>query len=357
MWYDVSGYEPVNRSMKILRMNMKAIVLLSGGLDSVLAVGLMLQQGIEVEAINFATSFCACKQNKNEAEKAAEKLGIPFKILDIFEEIMEIVKHPKHGYGKGINPCIDCHTLMLKKAGEYMLKTGASFIVTGEVLGQRPMSQHKRAMNTIEKESGLDGLVLRPLSAKLLTPTIPEQNGWIDREKLLAISGRSRKPQIALAEQLNITDYPNPAGGCLLTDAEFARRMRDLLVSTPDPSLNDVQLLKLGRHFRLSETLKVIVARNDEENNRLVSLIEEKDIRLQVTNQKGPMAICRGEINREYLLKAASIVARYSDDKGESGIMVNGGLDGEESLYIQPMDVVEIGGLRIQCVAKCPHKG
>lgn len=334
-------------------MNIKAIVLLSGGLDSVLAVGLMLRQGIEVEAINFITSFCTCGRTDGyqyKVEIVAEKVGVRLRLLDIFDEMMEIIKHPKHGYGKNINPCIDCHTLMLKKAGEYMLKTGASFIVTGEVLGQRPMSQHKRAMDTIEKESGLEGLVLRPLSAKLLTPTIPEQNGWIDREKLCDISGRSRKPQIALAKELNITEYSAPAGGCLLTDSIFAKKMRDLLTHTPDPSWNDVQLLKLGRHFRLSEKLKVIVARNDEENNKLVNLIKEKDISLQVTNQKGPMAICRGEINREHLLKAASIVARYSDDRGESGIVVNGGLDGEESLHIQPMDDIEIGGLRIQSI-------
>ncbi|MFH1860329.1 MAG: tRNA 4-thiouridine(8) synthase ThiI [bacterium] len=331
-------------------MKIKALVLLSGGLDSILTVGLMLQYGIEVEVINFVTSFCTCgktNEGQHEIERIANRFGVPLKMIDIFEEIMEIVKHPKYGYGKGINPCIDCHALMLKKAKEYMLETGASFIATGEVLGQRPMSQHLRAMNLIEKESGLEGLLLRPLSAKLLTPTIPEQNGWIDREKLLDISGRSRKPQIALAKQLNITEYPNPAGGCLLTDRVFAKKMRDLLSHTPDPSWNDIQLLKLGRHFRLSEELKVIVARNDEENKRLVNLIEENDTRLQVTNQKGPIAICRGEINREYLLKAACITARYSDDRGESGIVVNSRAVEEEILFVQPMDDAEIDILRV----------
>jgi len=334
-------------------MNIKAIVLLSGGLDSTLVVGLMLQYGIEIEAINFVTPFCTCNRSKgcgHEAGRVVKEFGIQLKVVNVFEEIMEVIKHPKHGYGRGVNPCIDCRILIFKKAKEYMVQTGVSFIVTGEVLGQRPMSQHRRAMEIIEKESGLEGLVLRPLSAKLLKPTIPEEMGWVDREKLLNISGRSRKTQIALAEELHINEYPCAAGGCLLTDAEFAKRMRDLLASTPDPTLNDVQLLKLGRHFRLSETLKVIVARNDEENNRLVNLIEEKDITLQVTNQKGPVAICRGEINREQKLLAASIVARYSDDRGESGIKVNGGLAGEETLFVQPMDVVEIGGLRIQCM-------
>ncbi|MDI6781517.1 MAG: 7-cyano-7-deazaguanine synthase [bacterium] len=324
-------------------MKTKAIVLLSGGLDSILAARLMLQQGIEVEAISFATSFCNCSQ----AELSANELGIKLRLIDIFDEIMGIIKHPKHGYGKGINPCIDCHTLMLKKAREYMLGTRASFVATGEVLGQRPMSQHLRAMRLIEKESGLEGLLLRPLSARLLKSTIPEQEGWIDREKLLDISGRSRKPQMALAKELNIKEYSTPAGGCLLTDSMFAKKMRDLLAHTPDPSWNDVQLLKLGRHFRLSDRLKVVVARNDEENKRLLNLLENGDTTLMVSNQKGPLSVCKGEINREQQLVVAAITARYSDDKGESGIVMSNGFGKEEILLVQPMDDVEIGMLRI----------
>ena len=321
----------------------KAIVLLSGGLDSVLAARLMLQQGIEVEAISFVTSFCNCSQ----AELSANELGVRLRLIDIFAEIMGIVKHPKHGYGKGINPCIDCHALMLKKAKEYMLETEASFVVTGEVLGQRPMSQQLRAMEIIEKESGLEGLLIRPLSAKLLKPTIPEQNGWIDREKLLDISGRSRKFQIALAKELNINKYSAPAGGCLLTDSMFAKKMRDLLAHIPDPSWHDVQLLKLGRHFRLSDKLKIVVARNDEENKRLLSLLEKGDIMFMVADQKGPLSVCKGEINREQQIVAAAITARYSDDKGKSGIVMSNGEGKEEVLSVQPMDDVEIGMLRI----------
>ncbi len=321
----------------------KAIVLLSGGLDSILAARLLLQQGIEVEAISFVTSFCNCSQ----AELSANEIGVRLKLIDIFDEIMGIIKHPKHGYGKGINPCIDCHTLMLKKAKEYMLQTGASFIATGEVLGQRPMSQHLRAMGIIERESGLEGLLLRPLSARLLKPTIPEQNGWIDREKLLDISGRSRKSQLTLAKELNLKEYSSPAGGCLLTDSIFAKKMRDLLAHTPDPSWNDVQLLKLGRHFRLSDKLKVVVARNDEENKRLLNLIEKGDIMLMVSNQKGPLSVCRGEISREQQLAVAAITARYSDDKGESGIVMSSDSGKEEVLLVQPMDDAEIGTLRI----------
>lgn len=331
-------------------MKITAIVLLSGGLDSALTVGLMLQQGIEVKAINFVTSFCTCIRAdgyRYKVEILADKLGVKLKMIDIFEEIMEIIKHPKHGYGRNMNPCIDCHTLMIKKAKEYMLKTGASFIATGEVLRQRPMSQHLRAMELIEKESGLEGLLVRPLSAKLLKPTIPEQNGWIDREKLLDISGRSRKHQIALAKELNIDGYSSPAGGCLLTDPIFAKKIRDLLAYTPDPSWNDIQLLKLGRHFRLSDKLKIIVARNDEENKRLLNLFEDGDTMLMVANQKGPLSVCRGEINREQQLLAAAITARYSDDRGKSGIVMSNGFGEKEILLVQPMDDAEIGMIRV----------
>jgi tRNA U34 2-thiouridine synthase MnmA/TrmU len=330
-------------------MKTKALVLLSGGLDSVLTIGLMLQQGIEIEAIHFITSFCSNNRigYRYKVELAAEKIGVRLRLFNIFDEMMEIIKYPKHGHGKGMNPCIDCHTLMLKKAKEYMLKTGASFIATGEVLGQRPMSQHSRAMELIEKESGLEGLLLRPLSAKLLKPTIPEQNGWIDREKLLDISGRSRKYQLALAKELLITEYSAPAGGCLLTDSIFARKMKDLLAHTPDPSWHDIQFLKIGRHFRLSDKLKLVVARNEEENEKLLNLLEDGDTTFMVTNQKGPLSVCRGEINQEQQL-AAAITARYSDDKGESGIVMSKSSFGKiDTVFVQPMDDVEIGMLRI----------
>src|SRR3990170_2260758 len=211
---------------------MKAISLLSGGLDSTLAARVLLDQGIELEALNFLTVFCTCT-NRGEtclaSQKAVQGLGIPLKVFNVSNEYLGVVKHPKHGYGSNINPCIDCRVFMLKKAKQYMEETGASFIVTGEVLGQRPMSQRKDAMRLIEKEADLKGLVLRPLSAKFLPVTIPEKEGWVDREKLLNIQGRSRKPQMKLADDLGIRDYPCPAGGCLLTDPSFAKRMKDLI--------------------------------------------------------------------------------------------------------------------------------
>jgi len=224
---------------------MKAIALLSGGLDSTLAARVVIDQGIELEALNFMTVFCNCT-NKGEtclaSQKAVDALGIPLKVFNVSEEYLNVVKGPKHGYGRNMNPCIDCRIFMLKRAKAYMEGSGASFLVTGEVLGQRPMSQRRDAMRLIEKEGGLDGLILRPLSAKFLPPTIPEKEGWVDREKLLAIQGRSRKPQIRLAEAFGIRDYPCPAGGCLLTDPQFAKRMKDLIVHNPDFTLNDVHL-------------------------------------------------------------------------------------------------------------------
>jgi tRNA U34 2-thiouridine synthase MnmA/TrmU len=277
---------------------MKAIALLSGGLDSTLAAKLVLEQGIELEALNFLTVFCTCT-NRGEtclaSQKAVDALGIPLKVFNVSEEYLDVVKHPKHGYGSNMNPCIDCRIFMMKKAKAYMEEAGASFIVTGEVLGERPMSQRRDAMRLIEKEAGLDGLVLRPLSAKLLSASIPEKEGWVDREKLLKIQGRSRKPQIQLADHFGIRDYPCPAGGCLLTDPGFAQRMRDLNRYHPDFLLNDVHLLKMGRHFRLSPHLKLVVGRNEEENQKIQTFSQEGDFLLKVSRYPGPLSLLRGE--------------------------------------------------------------
>jgi tRNA-specific 2-thiouridylase len=227
---------------------MKAIALLSGGLDSTLAAKVMMEQGIELEGLNFLTVFCTCT-NRGEtclaSQKAVENLGIPLKIFNVSEEYLSVMKHPKHGYGRNMNPCIDCRIFMLKKTKAYMEESGAAFIITGEVLGQRPMSQRKDAMRLIEREAGLEGFILRPLSAKVLPITVPERERWVDREKLLKIEGRSRKPQIELAEHYSIRDYPCSAGGCLLTDPGFSKRMKDLMLHNPEFSLNDVHLLKI----------------------------------------------------------------------------------------------------------------
>jgi tRNA U34 2-thiouridine synthase MnmA/TrmU len=304
---------------------MKAIALLSGGLDSTLAAKIVIEQGIELEALNFLTVFCTCT-NRGEtclaSQKAVNALGIPLKVFNVSDEYLSVVKHPKHGYGSNMNPCIDCRIFMLKKAKAYMEETGTSFIVTGEVLGQRPMSQRRDAMRLIEKEAGLEGYILRPLSAKFLPVTIPEKEGWINRENLLGIQGRSRKPQMKLADHFGIRDYPCPAGGCLLTDPQFANRMKDLMLYTPDFSLNDVHLLKIGRHFRFSPHLKLVVGRNEEDNQKIQTFAQEGDILLKVLHHPGPLSLLRGEPNGTEIEKAASITVRYSKAKDLKSVEV-----------------------------------
>ncbi|MFH0839406.1 MAG: hypothetical protein V1883_00110 [Candidatus Omnitrophota bacterium] len=294
----------------------KAIALLSGGLDSILAAKLILEQGIELEAVNFLTVFCNCTTRGKSclaSKSAADNLGIKLKVFEVSEDYFEIVKKPKYGYGSNINPCLDCRIFMFKKAHAYMKDSGASFIITGEVLGERPMSQRRDAMRIIERDSGLGGLIVRPLSAKLFEPSIPEKEGVVDREKLLDISGRSRKPQIQLAKDFGINDYPCPAGGCLLTDPAFAARMRDLMKEKDDFTVNDVRLLKVGRHFRLSPDAKVAVGRNEDENNELSRLKAADDISFWPISIKGPLGLGRGIFDKNLINTAASIIARYSD--------------------------------------------
>jgi tRNA-uridine 2-sulfurtransferase len=304
---------------------MKAIALLSGGLDSTLAAKVVIDQGIKLEAINFLTVFCTCT-NRGEtclaSQKAVESLGISLKVFNVSEEYLSVVKNPKHGYGSNMNPCIDCRIFMMKKAKTYMEEVGASFIITGEVLGQRPMSQRRDAMRLIDKESGVEGYILRPLSAKFLAVTIPEKEGWINRENLLGMEGRSRKPQIKLADQYGIRDYPCPAGGCLLTDPGFARRIKDLMRHEPDFSLNDVHLLKFGRHFRISPHLKLVVGRNEEDNQKVQTFAQEGDLLVKTLNYPGPLSLLRGEFNDAEIEKAASITLRYGKAKDLNGVAV-----------------------------------
>jgi tRNA-specific 2-thiouridylase len=297
---------------------MRAIALLSGGLDSTLAAKVVIEQGVELEALNFITVFYTCTARGATclaSQKAVDTLGIPLRVFNVSEEHLRVVKHPKHGYGRNMNPCIDCRIFMLKKAKAYMEESGAAFIVTGEVLGQRPMSQRKDAMRLIEKEAGLEGFILRPLSANVLPITIPEKEGWVDRGKLLKFQGRSRKPQIELAEHYGIHDYPCPAGGCLLTDPGFAKRIKDLMLHQTDFSLNDVHLLKMGRHFRFSSGVKLVVGRNEEENKKIETFAQGKDILLKVSNFPGPLSLLRGNLDEGDIEKAATITAHYSKAK------------------------------------------
>jgi tRNA U34 2-thiouridine synthase MnmA/TrmU len=294
---------------------MKAIALLSGGLDSTLAAKTVMEQGIELEALNFLTVFCTCTRGGESclaSQKVVDSLGIPLKVFNVSEEYLEIVRHPRHGYGRNLNPCIDCRIFMLKKAKAYMEGAGASFIITGEVLGQRPMSQRKDSMRLIEIEAGLEGFILRPLSAKLLPISIPEKEGWVDRERLLNIHGRSRKPQIKLADHFDIHDYPCPAGGCLLTNPGFSIRMKDLISYHPDFSLNDVHLLKMGRHFRLSPKVKLVVGRNEEDNRKIETFSLAEDLLFKVSNFPGPLSLLRGTLDNGETDRAAAITAYYS---------------------------------------------
>ena len=307
----------------------KAIALLSGGLDSTLAILLVKKQGIDVTAITFLTHFGCDISDSSSCSRdpfpASEKFGFRVKLCHLADKFVDIVKNPKYGHGKNMNPCIDCRILMLKEAKELMRLTGADFVVTGEVLGQRPMSQRRETFPLIDREAGLSGYVLRPLSAKLLKPTVPETNGLVDRERLCDISGRTRKPQIRLAEEFGLTDYPNPAGGCLLTEPNFAWRLKELLRFNPEPSMKELNLLRVGRHFRMGPSIKIIAGRDEAENNRIEALCSNDDILLRAEGCGSPLVLVTGEgkPSEEDIKSAASICARYSDEKTAPKVRVS----------------------------------
>lgn len=298
-------------------MNKKAVALFSGGLDSMLAIKLMLEQGIEVHGLNFLTVFCTCtaKGCMHQATKAAKDLGIPLKVMNVTKEYMGVIKSPKFGCGRGMNPCIDCRIFTFKKARSFMEEIGASFIVTGEVLGERPMSQRRNAMEIIERESGLSGLIVRPLCAKLFEPSVPEKERIVDRDRLLDIEGRRREKQITLAKEFGIDEYPCPAGGCLLTDKVFSNKVKDLFKHIPGYTINDIQLLKVGRQFRISEFTKLFVGRDETENNTLLSFAQPGDFIFDIVDIPSPIGLVRGRVDKEERHLASSIVARYSDSK------------------------------------------
>lgn len=334
---------------------MKAIALISGGLDSTLAAKFMQNLGIELVCLNTVSPFCLCNRRSSSgcmhgANQAAKQLNLKLVSVDVSEEFLGMVKKPKHGYGSNMNPCIDCRILLFRKAKELMQREGASFVITGEVLGQRPMSQRIAAMRLIDREAGLQGLVLRPLSAKALEPTLPEKEGWIPRDKLLAISGRGRKEQMGMAKEFGINDYPCPSGGCLLTDPEFCRRLKELM-RFDVLSLDNVRLLKLGRHFRLSPEAKLVVGRNEEENKRLLNLAGLSDyIFMPQGNVAGPTCIGRGNFNDDLLRLSCRITGRYCDTNGNSGVAIayRKFPEGrEEVLEVQPLSETEITGLRV----------
>lgn len=331
-------------------MTRRAIALISGGLDSLLAARVVMDQGIEVEGVSFVIGF-ASKDNRtferNVKAKAAE-INLPLRIIDISGEFLEVLRAPKHGYGANINPCIDCKTLMLRKAKEIMEKEGFDFIITGEVLGQRPMSQRRDALNTIKNHSGLGGHLLRPLCAKLIEETIPEKEGIVDRSRLLDIRGRSRKRQMELAEKYGLKDYAQPAGGCLLTDPGFAERIKDLMAHG-SLDMENVNLAKTGRHFRIGPGTKVVLGRDDKENNTLMAQKMEKDMVFRLFFDPGPYALLRGEASEENIRIAAVLVVSHSKKKSGISAKVEFWVgEGErKTIMVSPMGRVELEKIRI----------
>jgi len=323
---------------------MKALSLLSGGLDSILATKIIQNQGIEVEGVSFTSPFFTA----DRAMEAADSLGILFHTEDIANEILSLLKSPPHGFGKGANPCIDCHIVMVKRAAALMPKIKASFLITGEVLGERPKSQNRWALGVVEEESGWGNYLLRPLTAKNLAPTLPETKGWVNREKLLGIKGRSRRPQLKLASELGIKKFPTPAGGCLLTDPIFSQKLKDLLLRGKI-NRNEIELLRVGRHFRLGKNSRLIVGRNEKENKSLLELTTPDDFRLQVVSFQGPIGLLRGEIGDNTLLKAASITCRYSDAPRDGATVACYRVSGKEKkcLQVLPSEDEELELLRI----------
>jgi tRNA U34 2-thiouridine synthase MnmA/TrmU len=337
----------------------KAVALISGGLDSMLAAKLMLEQGIHVEGINFYTGFCVeghthairrehqAKPKRNNALWVAEQLGIKLHIVDVIEEYKDVVINPKHGYGSYLNPCLDCKGFMVRKAHEWMLAHGFDFVITGEVVGQRPMSQRKDTMPVVARESGAFDRLLRPLSAKLLPPTLPEREGWVDRDKLLDINGRSRKVQMALAEGFGLHDYAQPAGGCcFLVNPQYTHKLADLWQTrgTKIYDFDDIMLLKVGRHLRPRPHFKLIVGRDEGENNYLEGY-RKRFTSLHAVNFTGPLVLIDGQnLSEDDLLLAARLTARFGHGRDAASVEIAVTLPGADTrtLTVAPIPADEI---------------
>ena len=303
----------------------KIVALLSGGLDSTLAIKTMQKQGFEVSAVAIKTPFCDFDCGKGcgfEIREKADNLGVNLKTVYLGDEYIEMLKHPKYGFGSGMNPCIDCRAMMFEAGKKHMEEIGAEFIISGEVLGQRPMSQFAPALKKIEKLSDLEGRIVRPLSAALLPATDPEKNGLIKRKDLGMIRGRSRKEQLKMAKEFGIEDPPNAGGGCLLTDPAFSLRAIDLFKHIETPTTNDIDLLKIGRHFRLDQNTKLIVGRNKDENEMMCALALPNDILLEAKEHVGPTTLLRGNDIEKHIEFSSKITLRYSDaPKNKTGVI------------------------------------
>jgi len=337
--------------------NIKALALFSGGLDSILATRLVMSQGIEVTAIQFVTPFFNYRilEDREAHRKRMEKLyGIHVELFDISSEYLQLLKNPAHGFGKNFNPCIDCKIIMLSKAREMMAERGAKFLITGEVLGQRPMSQRRDTLNVIERDSGTRSFLLRPLSAKLMAETEAEKRGWVDRERLLDFSGRGRSRQIALARKYGITDFPAPAGGCILADPILSRRVShlysdDSLLSPAEITTGDVRLLLIGRQFALPGGGWLVLGRDERDNDRLEELAGEDDALVWMEQRPGPTALLRraatwyadDKVLAEDLELAARLVVRYGrkiDGKRPPGEVTITMGDSSEKRTVPPLE-------------------
>lgn len=305
----------------------RALAMVSGGLDSILAAKLIKDQGIDVIGICFRSHFF----NEENAKKMVKQIDIPLKVVDFSPAHFEMVKNPKNGYGKNMNPCIDCHAMMMRYCGQLLEELEADFIITGEVLNQRPMSQNRMALDRVKKESGIESKILRPLCAKMLVPTEMEENGLVDREKLMDIQGRSRKVQMELAEQWGIKEYPSPAGGCKLTEPNYSVRLKELLTFNKNPEERELGLLRVGRHFRVTPNAKVISTRTQDEVALLKKYLGEDDTILLVKDFNGSMVVIIGEATEEVISFAAKVAIRYSKGKDEPKVTVKYAKFGEQN--------------------------
>ncbi len=339
-------------------MAKKAVALISGGLDSLLAAKLIQDQGIQVEGINFYTGFCVeghthairkkdkDKVKRNNALWVAEQLGIKLHIIDIVEEYKDVVINPKHGYGANLNPCLDCKIFMVRKAHEWLQQNNFDFIITGEVMGQRPMSQRKKTLPVVSAESGAEDLLLRPLCAHNLPETRPEKEGWVDREKLHSITGRSRKPQMQLARQFGFEDYAQPAGGCcFLTDQNYAVKLQDLWDNRGHKSyeLDDIMLLKVGRHIRPSKAFKLIIAREEGET-RFLSGYRKQFQSIKTVSHAGPLTLIEGDkLDAAQIELACAITARFSQGRDAESVEVlfSNPDQSSQQIYIKPLPEIQ----------------
>lgn len=324
----------------------RALAMISGGLDSILAAKLIKDQGIEVIGICFRSYFF----NEDNAKRMVEQIGIKLEVVDFSVEHFKMVKDPKHGWGKNINPCIDCHAMMMRYSGKLLEDFNADFIITGEVLNQRPMSQNRQALNTVKKESGFANKILRPLSALNLEETEMELNGLVDREKLLDLAGRTRKPQMELADKWGITEYPSPAGGCKLTEPNYAIRLKEVIDRTGDATPKQIALLRYGRHMVTKNDSKIIVSRTGEEGEALKKLLDKTDLAFIPSSHMGAMAIISGEACDADKELACKIAARYSKGKDEEEVTVKFGNFGtvfKNKMTVKPATDEEINELII----------